>query len=113
MRCRSGVKSYHHAMQRRFHAYNVGLPKTGTTSVAGIFSNYRTWHEFLFLETGRAVADWVTGVISDEQLKVFLQERDAIGGLEMDSSSYNHNYAHFLAEIFPQARLRLPLPACY
>ena len=100
-------------LQRRFHAYNVGLPKTGTTSVAGIFSNYRTRHEFLFLETGQAVADWVTGVLSDEELKSFLQQRDAFGRLEMDSSSYNHHYAHFLTELFPDARLLLTIRDCY
>src|SRR3989338_10209299 len=33
-------------VSRKFQAYVVGLPKTGTVSLAGIFGNYRSRHEF-------------------------------------------------------------------
>ncbi len=36
---------------RRIHAYCLGLPKTGTVSLFGIFRGYRSAHEFQQWET--------------------------------------------------------------
>lgn len=40
---------------RRFHAYNVGLIRTGTSSMAGIFSKYRSGHELLVNSTTKMI----------------------------------------------------------
>ena len=59
--------------QRRFRAYNVGIAKSGTTSIAGIFSQYRAAHEFMFPETTKAISDYKTGLISKEEFIGFMR----------------------------------------
>ncbi|MCP4691825.1 MAG: helix-turn-helix transcriptional regulator, partial [Desulfobacterales bacterium] len=48
-------------VSRRFHALGLGLPKTGTTSLAGIFGGYRSAHEFQQWETHQAVIAYKNG----------------------------------------------------
>lgn len=99
--------------ERRFRAYNVGIAKSGTTSVAGIFSNYRAGHEFMFPETTKAISDYRTGVISKEEFTSFLRARDQKGNLEMDSASFNFMYVDILAEAFPEAKFIATIRDCY
>ena len=39
----------------KFKAFNVGILKTGTQSIAHIFGNYSSIHEFMFQETAEMV----------------------------------------------------------
>jgi hypothetical protein len=98
---------------RRFRAYNVGLAKTGTTSVWGICSQYRAAHEFMFRETTEAISDYRTGVITKETFVEFLRQRDRAGNLEMDSSSFNFAYLDILRDEFPDARFIATVRDCY
>jgi len=99
--------------RRRFRAYNVGLPKTGTTSIAGLLARYRTKHEFMLPETTRAIADYKTGVIAKKEFINFLYARDQRGNLEMDSASFNFNYLDLLAAEFEKAKFIATIRDCY
>jgi hypothetical protein len=99
--------------KRLFRAYNVGLPKTGTTSIAGIFGNYACGHEYMFPETTRAIGDYATGAITREELKSFLLHRDRLGGLEMDSASFSFSYVDLLIDEFPEAKFVFTIRDCY
>jgi len=99
--------------ERRFRAYCIGIAKSGTTSIGGIFSKYRVAHEFMFPETTKAISDYRTGLISKEEFITFLQARDRTGNLEMDSSSYNFMYLDILAEQYPDAKFIATIRDCY
>jgi hypothetical protein len=98
---------------RRFRAYNVGIAKSGTTSIAGIFSKYRAAHEFMFPETTKAISDYKTGLISKEEFIGFMRFRDQKGNLEMDSSSFNFNYVDILVDEYPDAKFIATIRDCY
>ena len=98
---------------RRFQAYNVGLPKTGTASIAALFGQYRSAHEFMFLETVAKIASWKDGLVSTESFKISILERDRSGCLEMDSASFNHHYLQILAIAFPEAKFIFTIRDCY
>lgn len=100
-------------VERQFRAYNVGIAKTGTRSMAGIFSRYRSLHEFLFPDTVRAIGDRKSGVMSKREFGEFIRWRDELTRLDMDSSSFNCCYADILAEEFPDARLVFVIRDCY
>ena len=98
---------------RRFQAYNVGLPKTGTASIAALFGRYRSAHEFMFLETVAQISSWLDGLVSTESFKARILERDRCGGLEMDSASFNHHYLQILSGSFPEAKFIFTIRDCY
>jgi hypothetical protein len=100
-------------LQRRFRAYNVGIAKSGTTSIAGIFSKYRAAHEFMFPETTKAISDYKAGLISKEEFIAFMRFRDQKGNLEMDSSSFNFNYVDILVDEYPEAKFIATIRDCY
>jgi hypothetical protein len=89
---------------RRFHAYGVGLSKTGTTSLCGVFGRYRAAHEYRFAETARAVARRAAGRLDRAGWRSFVRRRDRAGGLELDAASFNFCYIDVLAADFPDAR---------
>jgi hypothetical protein len=90
--------------ERRFRIYNVGIAKTGTQSVAGIFANYRSLHEYLFADTVEAVARRASGELTDSAFREFIRWRDGLARLDVDSSSYNAFYVDVLADTFADAR---------
>jgi Sulfotransferase family len=98
---------------RRFQAFGVGIPKTGTTSIGGLFANYRSAHEYRFQETAAAIAGYKTGQIDREQFRSFLLHRDREGALEMDSASLSFAYVDILVEAFPDARFIFTIRDCY
>lgn len=100
-------------LSRRFHAFCVGLPKTGTTSITGIFKRYKAGHEFMFRETVEHIVLYRQGRITKEAFRNYLIERDKMGGLEMDSASFNHYYLHFLVDLFPEARFVFTVRDCF
>ncbi len=101
------------ALIRRFHAYNIGIPKTGTTSIAALFGAYRSAHEFMFPETVEQIVAVNNGLISDEAFREYIIYRDRKGCLEMDSASFNHYYLDILVESFPNAKFIFTIRDCY
>lgn len=99
---------------RRFHAYCVGLPKSGTVSLAGLFGNYRSYHEFHQWETHKMIIRYNHGTISRERFSGFLKERELLGGLpEMDSAHFNRHSIDILQEEFPEAKFICLIRDCY
>jgi hypothetical protein len=99
--------------ERTFRVYNVGIAKTGTQSVAGIFSNYRTLHEYLFPDTVEAIGRRASGEMSEAEFREFLHWRDGVARLDVDSSSYNSFYVDRLAEEFADARFIFVIRDCW
>ncbi len=94
----------HVPKQRRFHAFGVGIAKTGSTSIARAFDRYRTRHEFRFTEAVRQIAAWRQGQVDDSEMVRWLSERDASYQLELEVSTFSHFWIRLLPEIFPDAR---------
>jgi transcriptional regulator with XRE-family HTH domain len=100
-------------MTRRFQAYCLGLAKTGTVSIGGIFSNYRNGHEFQQWETHQMIIQYRRQQISRQEFKIFLQDRDAVGCLEMDTAHFNRHYVDILAQEYPEAKFVCLIRDCY
>ncbi len=99
---------------KRIHVYCVGLPKTGTVSLVGLFGNYRSRHEFHQWETHQMIIRYKKGDISRSQFYRFLKERDLLGGfLEVDSSHFNRHYVDILAEEFSNTKFICLIRDCY
>ena len=98
---------------RRFRVYNVGIAKTGTQSIATIFSNYRSLHEYFFAETLDAIHARASGDMSDAQFRDFIHWRDGVVRLEVDSSSYNSFYVDVLAQEFADAKFIFVIRDCW
>ncbi len=98
---------------RRFHSYCVGLPKTGTVSMTGIFGNYRSAHEMRQWETHQMIIRFNQGSISKHEFLNFLRERDVNGMLEMDSAHFNRHYLQYLVDEFPNASFICLIRDCY
>jgi hypothetical protein len=99
---------------RRFRAYNVGLLKSGTTSITGIFArSYRSRHEFLALEVYAVLEAWEKGEATEADVRDFIRRRDGLGSLEMDSAGFHHHFIRLLVETFPDAKFVFTLRDCY
>jgi transcriptional regulator with XRE-family HTH domain len=97
---------------RKFQAYCVGLPKSGTSSIAGIFSAHVSRHEFMVRETVEHLIRFQRGELDDGRLRSFVRRRDAVGLLEMDSASFNGAYLEYLRDEFPSAKFLLTIRDC-
>jgi hypothetical protein len=102
-----------HVRPRRFHAFGVALPKTGTHSVAGIFSRYRAWHEpdrdyYAQIAVGRT-----TGELSDSATLDLLRRLDRRWWLELNSSWLNYFFLDLLLAEYPRARFVMTIRDCY
>ena len=87
----------------RFQAYVIGLPKTGSTSLATVFGRYRTGHEIGMRELLGPGMAWRRGTIDAPQFWAQTTPRLTRPALEMDSATSHHLYADLLVERFPQA----------
>lgn len=87
----------------RFQAYVVGLPKTGSTSLATVFGGYRTGHEVGIIELSQAGLPWRAGLIDEATFWQRATPRLTRPTLEMDSATCHHLYAELLAQRFPRA----------
>jgi len=99
--------------QRRFRVYNVGIAKTGTQSVAGIFANYRSLHEYFFADTVEAIGRRARGQMSESEFREFIRWRDGVAHLDVDSSSYNSFYVDVLADEFTDAKFIFVIRDCW
>lgn len=95
--------------RRRFHAFGVGLPKTGSTSLSRMFAQYRTHHEYRFADVVETLTAWKTGALSEAALRRWLLARDAEAQLELEVSTFSHFWVHLLPELFPWARFLCPV----
>jgi Sulfotransferase domain len=90
---------------RRCHIIGVGIAKSGTRSLAGLFSRFHSTHEFDAVGT---IQRAVSGVHLDDAS--WLHERDARAGfLECDSSQLHHWHLAEMVSTFPTARFVLTI----
>jgi hypothetical protein len=97
---------------RRFHSFGVGLGRTGTKSLAGLLSNWRSRHEYRQREVLSKVVAWSSGRLDREGLRAYLLRRDRRDLLEMDSSSDHSYWAEQLVAAFPRAKFVLLVRDC-
>lgn len=100
-------------INRKLQIYCVGLPKTGTVSLTGIFCNYRSAHEMWQWDTHQKAVQYKQQKISKQELLEFLRDRDVHGKLEMDSAHFNRHYLDLLVEEFPKAYFLCTIRDCY
>ena len=89
---------------RRFQLIGIGMPKTGTTSLAHLFQPFRWGDEFLFAESVERLIAWRAGKLDRSEIRRWLAERAEAGALELDSASFNHYFLDILVELHPAAR---------
>ena len=88
---------------RTFQLVNVSLPKTGSSSLSGIFGNYREAHEMLHGVSARRILNWKAGLISDSDLCFFIENRNRVQ-LDFDNATFLHWAVELLPSILPGAR---------
>lgn len=102
------------APSRRVRAYCVGTAKSGTHSLAGVFSaGYVAAHEAAHGQMIRAIFARAASRLDSSQAERFIRDRDRRLGLEMDSSQLNCPFVDVMARVFPEARFILTLRDCY
>lgn len=92
---------------RRFHIINMSLPRTGSGSLWGLFSKYRSSHEFMPDETIEAMLAHREKKLARGDLDSFLRKRDAAELLEMDSANFMYLEPENVVADFPEARFYL------
>lgn len=99
---------------RRFHAYCVGTPKSGTHSIDGLFSvKYRSSHEPEFESLWNMLLAANEGLVSNEKLLKYVRKRDKRLWLELDSSNLNYYLIDILILEFKEAKFILTIRDCY
>ena len=99
---------------RRVQLYGVSLGKSGTHSIAKMFShNVRARHEPQAPQLIDKVVDWHSGRISEQEMAGWLRARDRELALEVDSSGINLQILDILLREFPNARFVLAIRDCY
>jgi hypothetical protein len=98
---------------RRFHVLTVGLPRTGSTSLYTLFTNFRAGNEFMERETIAQVVRRHQGALTQPALEQYLRRRHVEGDLEMDAASFHHLYLEFLVREHPDARFIMTIRSPY
>jgi hypothetical protein len=95
---------------RRFQAFCVGMGKTGTHSIDGLFrENYRSSHEPDWVKTIDMVLAKESGALSELNLRVYLRARDLDLWLEMESSNLMFHFLDVLLDEFPNSKFILTI----
>jgi len=93
---------------RRFQAYCLGVPRTGTASIAGLFQKkYRAQHEPEDLITAEKIVHYFNGSLDKTRMTSFIKKRDKSLWLEMESSHFLYFYMDILIKEFKHAKFIL------
>lgn len=104
-----------HLRPRRLHVYGIGTGKSGTTTLARMFGDYRAAHEL----DARHLVPIATAVISGElapdtpRVRLALRRRAARFHLEVDAAGFLNPLAATLASLSPDARFVVTLRDCF
>jgi hypothetical protein len=99
---------------RRGRLYCVGTGKSGTHSIAAMFSGtVRSRHEPRAVQLMEQILARASGRTSDREFAEWLHQRDRELALEVDSSHLNYDILDFLIREFPDARFVLTIRDCY
>jgi hypothetical protein len=101
-------------MKRRIHAYCVGTGRSGTTSMAGIFSSYyRTAHDTHRKELFTIITALLKGVISKQDFRKYALYLDNKLQLEFNSTFLNKWLLDVFVSEFPDAKFIFTIRDCY
>jgi hypothetical protein len=101
-------------MKRKIHAYCVGTGRSGTTSMAGIFSScYRTAHDNQRRELFAIIYASLKGVISKEDFRRYVLHLDNKLQLEFNSTFLNKWLLDVFVDEFPDAKFIFTIRDCY
>jgi hypothetical protein len=99
---------------RRFHAFGVGAPKSGTRSLAGLFEHsFRAAHEPDVEPVVAMMDQRVHGRTDGGRLASFFRRRDRRLRLELESSHPTSFFIDVLVREFPDAKFILTIRDCY
>jgi hypothetical protein len=102
---REALRALRYNLQpRRIHVYGIGAPKTGTASVARVFSDYRSRHEPRVTDTIELVWRKENGKLSGSEIRSVLQTRDRWLNLECEVAHYLIHFCEELCSLFPAAK---------
>lgn len=97
-------------IERRFHVYAVGLPRTGTHFIDSVFAQaYRSKHETLRPETSELIYQHITHQIDLPTFERRLRKRDRYLWLEMEANNTLTIIAPALVRLYPEAKFILLL----
>ena len=100
--------------KRRMRVFGVGLPKTGTTSLAAMLTMQgRCRHEAMAKYILPYICSYLRGEISDEVMCKRLRYRIALLKLDVDVTSFLHHFTDFLCEMYPDAKFIFTIRNCY
>ncbi len=103
-----GVPGFARNLERRFQAYCVGMPRTGTHSVSAMFHNsYRAGHEPDAYHLISRIVKWNSGRICRRKFEKFILKRDLFLQLELESSWLIHFYIDILVSHMREAKFIL------
>jgi hypothetical protein len=99
---------------RRARVYCLGMGKSGTHSIAAMFSEIvRSRHEPQAGQVLEKIFDREANRLSEEQFADWLHARDRMMALEVDSSALNFDLLDALLREFSNARFVLTIRDCY
>ncbi|MFZ5627736.1 MAG: hypothetical protein ACOY5B_01305 [Spirochaetota bacterium] len=98
--------------QNDFLLINLSMPRSATTSFAGIFGNYRSKHEYMISETIHHLLDFRENKIPKETLQRFLRERSKQSRLQVDSASFFFLAPDLVIDTFPEAYFFFTFRSC-
>ena len=97
-----------------FTLLNVGIARTGTTSIGHIFNSYRSHHEIGFKHIAPAIQQFSGKEISRESFEgIVLGEYGKHAPWEVVSASYSHYYLDVLLRTYPEAKYLVTLRDCF
>jgi hypothetical protein len=97
-------------MGDRTRIFCVGMAKSGTHSIAQVFSDaVRSRHEASAAELLPRILQFVEGRLADQELTSYIRQRDEQLRLDIDSSQLNFFILNILLREFPAARFVLTI----
>jgi len=91
------------APEMDFLLINLSMPRSATTSLAGVFANFRSEHEYRISETIIQLLDFRENRITKPTLQAFLRQRIEKSRLQVDSASFFFLAPDEVIETFPRA----------
>jgi len=91
--------------ERKFHAYCVGLPRSGTHSMAYVLAGgHRARHEARIQSTLFMTLEWIRGRVTDQTMRSYLKYRDKRLNLEFEAAYNLQQVLPLLVDLFPDSR---------
>lgn len=98
--------------RRKFHAYCVGTPKSGTHSLAAMLSKFRSYHEPDQAFMVNLIHLYKDQKINKKQVIQILKARNYCNWLELESSHYCGEFVEELCDLYRNAKFILTIRDC-